>query len=140
MCCWPTRPCASVRAIQPVVPEHARIISAAEVTDSVAIHPGYGSSRKCGLRRARREERLHLRGPPRGDHSHDGRQGVGIKVMKAAGVPACPFGRPLGTDIDENFRIAKEIGYPVIIKASGGAAAAACAWCTRTPRSSTPSA
>ena len=44
-----------------------------------------------------------------------------IKVMKAAGVPCVPGSDgPLGTDPDENFRIAKDIGYPVIIKASGG--------------------
>jgi len=40
--CWPMRPSASARRSRIVVSEHARIISAAEVTDSVAIHPGYG--------------------------------------------------------------------------------------------------
>jgi acetyl-CoA carboxylase biotin carboxylase subunit len=41
--------------------------------------------------------------------------------MKEAGVPCVPgSGAPLGLDNDENLRIAKEIGYPVIIKASGG--------------------
>ena len=44
-----------------------------------------------------------------------------IRAMKAAGVPCVPgSGGPLGDDVDENLRIAKEIGYPVIIKASGG--------------------
>jgi acetyl-CoA carboxylase biotin carboxylase subunit len=44
-----------------------------------------------------------------------------INVMKKAGVPCVPgSGGPLGTDDDENRRIAKQIGYPVIIKASGG--------------------
>jgi len=44
-----------------------------------------------------------------------------IKVMKQHGVPCVPgSGEPLGADADENLRIAKEIGYPVIIKASGG--------------------
>ena len=44
-----------------------------------------------------------------------------IKVMKASGVPCVPGSDgPLGNDADENFRIAKDIGYPLIIKASGG--------------------
>jgi len=44
-----------------------------------------------------------------------------INVMKKAGVPCVPgSGGPLGQDDDENRRIAKQIGYPVIIKASGG--------------------
>ena len=44
-----------------------------------------------------------------------------INVMKKAGVPCVPgSGGPLGDDHDENLRIARDIGYPVIIKASGG--------------------
>jgi acetyl-CoA carboxylase biotin carboxylase subunit len=44
-----------------------------------------------------------------------------IKTMKSYGVPCVPGSDgPLGSDVDENFRIAKDIGYPVIIKASGG--------------------
>ncbi|MCH7834270.1 MAG: ATP-grasp domain-containing protein, partial [Proteobacteria bacterium] len=44
-----------------------------------------------------------------------------IRSMKAAGVPCVPGSDgPLGDDHDENIRLAREIGYPVIIKASGG--------------------
>ena len=44
-----------------------------------------------------------------------------VEVLNKAGVPCVPgSGDPLGEDNDENLRIAKEIGYPVIIKASGG--------------------
>ncbi len=44
-----------------------------------------------------------------------------IKVMKEHGVPCVPGSDgPLGEDADENLRIARDIGYPVIIKASGG--------------------
>ncbi|MFQ6007260.1 MAG: acetyl-CoA carboxylase biotin carboxylase subunit, partial [Woeseia sp.] len=44
-----------------------------------------------------------------------------IKAMKSAGVPCVPGSDgPLGDDVDENIRLAREIGYPVIIKASGG--------------------
>ena len=41
--------------------------------------------------------------------------------MKAAGVPCVPGSDgPLGEDADENLRLARDIGYPIIIKASGG--------------------
>src|SRR6202161_4351533 len=44
-----------------------------------------------------------------------------IRVMKSHGVPCVPgSGAPLGEDPDENLRVARDIGYPVIIKASGG--------------------
>ena len=44
-----------------------------------------------------------------------------IKTMKAAGVPCMPGSDgPLSKDPDELFRIANDIGYPVIIKASAG--------------------
>ena len=44
-----------------------------------------------------------------------------IRVMKSHGVPCVPGSDgPLGDDADENLRIARDIGYPVIIKASGG--------------------
>jgi acetyl-CoA carboxylase biotin carboxylase subunit len=44
-----------------------------------------------------------------------------IRSMKAAGVPCVPGSDgPLGDDAEENLRLARKIGYPVIIKASGG--------------------
>jgi acetyl-CoA carboxylase biotin carboxylase subunit len=44
-----------------------------------------------------------------------------IRTMKAAGVPTVPGSDgPLGDDAEQNMRIAREIGYPIIIKASGG--------------------
>src|SRR5262249_42948130 len=44
-----------------------------------------------------------------------------IRVMKSHGVPCVPGSDgPLGEDPDENLRTARDIGYPVIIKASGG--------------------
>jgi acetyl-CoA carboxylase biotin carboxylase subunit len=44
-----------------------------------------------------------------------------IAAMKKAGVPTVPGSDgPLGEDPDVNMRIAREIGYPIIIKASGG--------------------
>jgi len=98
------------------------IISAAEVTDSVAIHPGYGFLSENADFAERVEKSGFIFVGPRAETIRlMGDKVSAIKVMKAAEVPCVPGSDgPLGTDVDENFRIAKEIGYPVIIKASGG--------------------
>jgi acetyl-CoA carboxylase biotin carboxylase subunit len=98
------------------------IISAAEVTDSVAIHPGYGFlSENADF--AERVERSGFTfvGPRAETIRKMGDKVSAIKIMKAAGVPCVPGSDgPLGADNDENFRVARDIGYPIIIKASGG--------------------
>ncbi len=98
------------------------IISAAEVTDSVAIHPGYGFLSENADFAERVEKSGFIFVGPRAETIRMmGDKVSAIKVMKAAGVPCVPGSDgPLGDDADENFRIAKTIGYPVIIKASGG--------------------
>ncbi len=98
------------------------IISAAEVTDSVAIHPGYGflSENADFAERVERSGFTFI-GPKAETIRLMGDKVSAIKVMKEAGVPCVPgSGGPLGADPDENLRIARQIGYPVIIKASGG--------------------
>src|SRR5260370_27749311 len=98
------------------------IISAAEVTDSVAIHPGYGFLSENADFAERVEKSGFIFVGPRAETIRlMGDKVSAIKVMKASGVPCVPCSdRPLGNDVHENFRIAKDIGYPVIIKASGG--------------------
>ncbi|NNM62763.1 MAG: acetyl-CoA carboxylase biotin carboxylase subunit [Steroidobacteraceae bacterium] len=98
------------------------IISAAEVTDAVAIHPGYGFLSENADFAERVEKSGFIFVGPRAETIRMmGDKVSAIKVMKAAGVPCVPGSDgPLGEDVDENFRIAKDIGYPVIIKASGG--------------------
>jgi len=98
------------------------IISAAEVTDSVAIHPGYGFLSENADFAERVEKSGFIFVGPRAETIRlMGDKVSAIKVMKASGVPCVPGSDgPLGNDVDENFRIAKDIGYPVIIKASGG--------------------
>jgi acetyl-CoA carboxylase biotin carboxylase subunit len=98
------------------------IISAAEVTDSVAIHPGYGflSENADFAERVERSGFTFI-GPKAETIRLMGDKVSAIKVMKEAGVPCVPgSGGPLGADSDENLRVARQIGYPVIIKASGG--------------------
>jgi acetyl-CoA carboxylase biotin carboxylase subunit len=98
------------------------IISAAEVTDSVAIHPGYGFlSENADFAERVEKSGFTFIGPKAETIRLMGDKVSAINVMKKAGVPCVPgSGGPLGPDSDENLRIAKQIGYPVIIKASGG--------------------
>jgi acetyl-CoA carboxylase biotin carboxylase subunit len=98
------------------------IISAAEVTDSVGIHPGYGFlSENADFAERVEKSGFVFIGPKADVIRMMGDKVSAIKVMKSHGVPCVPGSDgPLGPDLDENFRIAREIGYPVIIKASGG--------------------
>ena len=98
------------------------IISAAEVTDAVAIHPGYGFlSENADFAERVENSGFVFVGPKAETIRTMGDKVSAIRVMKAHGVPCVPGSDgPLGDDPDENFRIARDIGYPVIIKASGG--------------------
>ena len=98
------------------------IISAAEVTDAVAIHPGYGFlSENADFAERCESSGFAFVGPPSSCIRLMGDKVSAIRSMKAAGVPCVPGSDgPLSEDPDENMRIAREIGYPIIIKASGG--------------------
>ncbi|MEL6290106.1 MAG: acetyl-CoA carboxylase biotin carboxylase subunit, partial [Pseudomonadota bacterium] len=100
----------------------AAIISAAEVTDSVAIHPGYGFlSENADFAEGVEKSGFKFIGPRAATIRTMGDKVAAIKAMKAAGVPTVPGSDgPLGDDPDENIRVARDIGYPVIIKAAGG--------------------
>jgi acetyl-CoA carboxylase biotin carboxylase subunit len=98
------------------------IISAAEVTDAVAIHPGYGFlSENADFAERVETSGFVFIGPPASAIREMGDKVAAIRAMKAAGVPTVPGSDgPLGDNPEENLRIGREIGYPVIIKASGG--------------------
>jgi len=98
------------------------IISAAEVTDAVAIHPGYGFlSENADFAERVESSGFVFIGPPASAIRLMGDKVSAIQAMKAAGVPCVPGSDgPLSDDVDENIRMAREIGYPIIIKASGG--------------------
>ena len=98
------------------------IISAAEVTDAVAIHPGYGFlAENADFAERVASSGFTFVGPPPEVIRLLGDKVSAIQVMKAAGVPTVPGSDgPLEGDPDENIRIARDIGYPVIIKAALG--------------------
>jgi acetyl-CoA carboxylase biotin carboxylase subunit len=98
------------------------IISAAEVTDSEAIHPGYGFLSENADFAERVEKSGFVFIGPRPDSIRIMGDKVSAKdAMKAAGVPVVPGSDgALPDDPKEIVRIARAVGYPVIIKASGG--------------------
>ncbi len=98
------------------------IISAAEVTDSVAIHPGYGFlSENADFAERCETSGFVFVGPPASSIRLMGDKVSAIRAMKEAGVPTVPGSDgPLGDNAEENLRLARDIGYPVIIKAAGG--------------------
>ncbi|MFO1493070.1 MAG: acetyl-CoA carboxylase biotin carboxylase subunit [Lysobacterales bacterium] len=98
------------------------IIAAAEVTDAQGIHPGYGFlSENADFAERVEESGFVFIGPRPETIRLMGDKVSAITAMREAGVPCVPgSGKPLDDDAAENSRIAKRIGYPVIIKAAGG--------------------
>jgi acetyl-CoA carboxylase, biotin carboxylase subunit len=98
------------------------IISAAEVTDAVAIHPGYGflSENADFAERVEKSGFIFI-GPKAETIRLLGDKVSAIRTMRAHGIPCVPGSDDsLRDDADESLRIARDIGYPVIIKASAG--------------------
>ena len=98
------------------------VISAAEVTDAQAIHPGYGFlSENADFAERVEKSGFVFIGPRPETIRLMGDKISAIRAMKKAGIPCVPGSDgPLPKDDREVFRIAERIGYPVLIKASGG--------------------
>jgi len=98
------------------------IIAAAEVTDAEAIHPGYGFLSENADFAERVENSGFVFIGPRPDTIRLMGDKVSAKdAMKTAGVPCVPGSDgALAEDPDEWLRLARGIGYPIIIKAAGG--------------------
>jgi acetyl-CoA carboxylase biotin carboxylase subunit len=98
------------------------LISAAEITDASAIHPGYGFlSENADFAERVEQSGFIFIGPKSETIRLMGDKVSAIAAMNEAGVPCVPGSDgPLGDDDTTNHRLAKEIGYPIIIKASGG--------------------
>ena len=98
------------------------VISAAEVTDASAIHPGYGFlAENADFAEAVEESGFIFVGPKAETIRMMGDKVSAIRAMQASQVPCVPGSDgALGADEEENLRLARKIGLPVIIKASGG--------------------
>lgn len=98
------------------------IISAAEVTDAIAIHPGYGFlAENADFAESVEQSGFCFIGPKADTIRLMGDKISAINAMKKAKVPCVPGSEgELGDNNQENLKIADKIGYPIIIKASGG--------------------
>ena len=98
------------------------IISAAEVTDAMAIHPGYGFlAENADFAERVEQSGFTFIGPKAHSIRTMGDKIAAIESMKAAGIPCVPGSDgPITEDSKDVLEIANKIGYPVIIKASGG--------------------
>jgi acetyl-CoA carboxylase biotin carboxylase subunit len=98
------------------------VISAAEITDADAIHPGYGFlAENADFAEAAEESGFIFIGPTAQAIRLMGDKVSAINVMRTAGIPCVPGSNgALTHDEQANIKIANKIGFPVIIKAAGG--------------------
>jgi len=99
----------------------ANIMSVATLTGCDAIHPGYGFlSENADFAEIVESCNIAFIGPPAEAIARMGDKSAAKQTMKEADVPVIPGSDGLVSDTDEAVRIAREIGYPVIIKATAG--------------------
>ncbi len=98
------------------------IVSAAEITDAVAIHPGYGFLAENADFAEQVEKSGFIFIGPRPETIREmGDKVAAINAMKRLRIPCVPgSSEPIGSDDEATIRMAQEIGYPIIIKAAGG--------------------
>ncbi len=97
------------------------IISAAELTNADAIHPGYGFlSENAKFSAICKEYGIKFIGATAEQINGMGDKASAKDTMKLAGVPTIPGSEGLLTDVKQGIKIANEIGYPVILKATAG--------------------
>lgn len=98
------------------------IISAAEITNASAIHPGYGFlAENADFAEQTEKSGFTFIGPTPETIRLMGDKISAISAMKEAGIPCIPGSDgPLSNDDRKNIKLARAIGFPIIIKAAGG--------------------
>ncbi|UCS93629.1 acetyl-CoA carboxylase biotin carboxylase subunit [Echinicola marina] len=98
-----------------------RIIAAAEITNADAIHPGYGFlSENAEFSKICEEYNIKFIGASSDMIDKMGDKATAKATMKAAGVPTIPGSEGLLETMEQGIKIAGEMGYPVILKATAG--------------------
>ena len=98
-----------------------RIISAAEITDAQAIHPGYGFlSENAKFATICRDCKIEFIGPTPEAINLSGDKSACRQAVKAAGVPIVPGSDGLVTDAAEAIRLGSTLGFPLLVKAAAG--------------------
>jgi acetyl-CoA carboxylase biotin carboxylase subunit len=98
-----------------------RIISAAEVANVQAIHPGYGFlSENAHFAEVCRACRIEFIGPPEQAMGVLGNKNEARKLAQKAGVPVVPGSEGLIESDEQALRLAHQMGFPVLIKAAAG--------------------
>jgi acetyl-CoA carboxylase biotin carboxylase subunit len=97
------------------------IISAAEITNADAIHPGYGFlSENAEFSRICEDYKIKFIGATADQINQMGDKATAKETMKKAGVPCIPGSEGLLESVEEGIKLAEEMGYPVIVKATAG--------------------
>lgn len=97
------------------------IMSAAQVTGADAIHPGYGFlAENAGFSEICEESKIKFIGPSPDMINRMGDKALAKETMKSVGVPVVPGSDGVVLDIKDAKKIAEEIGYPVMLKATAG--------------------
>jgi acetyl-CoA carboxylase biotin carboxylase subunit len=98
-----------------------QIISAAEITEAEAIHPGYGFlSENPGFAEKCRDCKIEFIGPPHEAMHLLGNKNQARKLAVKAGVPVVPGSEGLIQNDEEALRFARAVGFPVLVKAAAG--------------------
>ena len=97
------------------------LISAAEITNADAIHPGYGFlAENAEFSEVCKEYGIKFIGATADMINKMGDKATAKDTMKKAGVPTIPGSDGLIDSVEEGLKIAKKVGYPVILKATAG--------------------
>ncbi|HMN70303.1 MAG TPA: biotin carboxylase N-terminal domain-containing protein [Rhodoblastus sp.] len=124
-----TKHVADADEIAPIGPATARdsylnaanIIAAARATGADAVHPGYGFlSENADFAQSVISTGLVWVGPQPETIRSMGDKAQSREIARSAGVPVLPGSRRFGSDVDDLESIAKAVGFPLLVKASGG--------------------
>jgi acetyl-CoA carboxylase biotin carboxylase subunit len=98
-----------------------RIISAAEITNADAIHPGYGFlAENAEFSRVCEEYNIKFIGASADMINNMGDKATAKETMQKAGVPTIPGSKGLLESVSQGKRLAIDVGYPIMLKATAG--------------------